>query len=99
MKELSKIFLFLFLFSCGKKEDTDFKEVDDSAIRYKLFQLEDIGWKSKKNSQQIDDINFTAIEVPIQYYILKDQGKSDLFNVDSLYNQNKFERVIEFTFG
>ena len=98
MKELSKIFLFLFLFSCGKKEDIDFKEVDDSAIRYKLFQLEDIGWKSKKNSQQIDDINFTAIEVPIQYYILKDQGKSDLFNVDSLYNQNKFERVIEFTF-
>ena len=70
MKELSKIFLFLFLFSCGKKEDTDFKEVDDSEIRYKLFQLEDIGWKSRKNSQFIENINFTAIEVTIQYYIL-----------------------------
>jgi hypothetical protein len=98
MRGLSKILIFLILFSCNKKDNSSFKEVDDSAIRYKLFQLEDMGWKSKKHSQQIDDLNFTAIEVPIQYYILKDQGKSDLFNVDSLYNQNKFERIIEFTF-
>lgn len=88
----------LLLFSCDKKENKNIKDVDDSAIRYKLFQLEDMGWKSKNNSQQIEDINFTATEVPIEYYLLKDQGKSDLFNIDSLYNQNKFERIIEFTF-
>lgn len=88
----------LLLFSCNKKENKNIKDVDDSAIRYKLFQLEDMGWKSKKNSQQLEDINFTATEVPIQYYLLKDQGNSDLFNIDSLYNQNKFERIIEFTF-
>lgn len=89
----------LLLFSCNKKENKNIKDVDDSAIRYKLFQLEDMGWKSKNNSQQIDDIDFTATEVPIEYYLLKDQGKSDLFNIDSLYNQNKFERIIEFTFS
>ena len=79
----------LLLFSCNKKENKNIKDVDDSVIRYKLFQLEDMGWKSKNNSQQIEDINFTATEVPIEYYLLKDQGKSDLFNIDSLYNQNK----------
>lgn len=89
----------LLLFSCNKKENKNIKDVDDSAIRYKLFQLEDMGWKSKNNSQQIDDIDFTATDVPIEYYLLKDQGKSDLFNIDSLYNQNKFERIIEFTFS
>lgn len=88
----------LLLFSCNKKEDENIKDVDDSTIRYKLFQLEDMGWKSKNNSQQIEDINFTATEVPIEYYLLKDQGNSDLFNIDSLYNENKYERIIEFTF-
>lgn len=88
--------LILLLFSCNKKENI--KDIDDSEIRYKLFQLEDMGWKSKNISQKIDDISFTATEVPIQYYLLKDQGNSDLFNIDSLYNQNKFERIIEFTF-
>lgn len=100
MKVLNRCLMIsiLLLFSCDKKENKNIKDVDDSAIRYKLFQLEDMGWKSKNNSQQIEDINFTATEVPIEYYLLKDQGKSDLFNIDSLYNQNKFERIIEFTF-
>lgn len=82
------------LFSC-KKED---KVIDDSEIRDKYFQLEKIGWKSKVHNQLIDDINFTATEVPIQYYLLKDKGNEDLFLVDSLYQANKTERVIEFTF-
>ena len=97
MKALSKICLLLFvmaLFSC-KKED---KVIDDSEIRDKYFQLEKIGWKSKVHNQLIDDINFTATEVPIQYYLLKDKGNEDLFQVDSLYQANKTERVIEFTF-
>lgn len=98
MKGLGSLILFLFLVSCGKEENKNEKDIDDSAIRYKLFQLEDMGWKSKKNSQLIEGLNFTATEVPIQYYLLKDQGDSDLFNIDSLYNQNKFERIIEFTF-
>lgn len=100
MKEVSSLILFMsfLLVSCGNNDSKNEKDIDDSAIRYQLFQLEDMGWKSKKNSQQLDDINFTATEVPIQYYLLKNQGNSDLFNIDSLYNQNKFERIVEFTF-
>lgn len=99
-KGLSSLILILslLLISCGKEENKNEKDIDDSEIRYKLFQLEDMGWKSRKNLQLIDDINFTATEVPIQYYLLKDQGNSNLFNIDSLYNQNEFERIIEFTF-
>lgn len=96
-KILILLLLFFFLFSC-KKEITNQIPVDDGSIRYQLFQLEKFGWKSKKHSQKADDINFTATEVPIQYYLLKDQGNQDLFNIDSLYQENKTERIIEFTF-
>jgi hypothetical protein len=72
--------------------------VDDSSIRYQLFQLEKFGWKSKLHNQKVDGISFTATEVPIQYYLLKDQGNQDLFNIDSLYQENKRERIVEFTF-
>ena len=98
-----KRLLFLFIaiivfFSCEKKKDNNIQDVDDSAIRYQLFQLEKFGWKSKLHSQKVDDISFTATEVPIQYYLLKDQGNQDLFNIDSLYQENKRERIVEFTF-
>lgn len=97
MKELNKyyfILLIFVLFSC-KKED---KTTDDSEIRDRYFNLEKIGWKSRVYNQLVDDINFTATEVPIQYYLLKDKGNEKLVLVDSLYEQNKTERVIEFTF-
>lgn len=97
MKVLNKVFLFLIiiaLFSCKKEGGA----IDDSEIRDRYFQLEKIGWKSKVYNQLVDGINFTATEVPIQYYLLKDKGTSDLFLVDSLYEENKRERIIEFTF-
>ncbi|MGH2665717.1 hypothetical protein [Flavobacterium sp.] len=97
MKALNRLcflFFMIALFSC-KKED---KAIDDSEIRDRYFQLEKIGWKSKVYNQLVDDINFTGTEIPIQYYLLKDKGKEDLFLVDSLYEANKTERVIEFTF-
>ncbi len=86
----------LQLFSSCKKDET--KSMTDKEIRYQLFQLENFGWKSKLNSQKIDDINFTSTEVPIQYYLLKDEGTEDLFKIDSIYQENKTERIIEFTF-
>jgi hypothetical protein len=94
---LSKYFFLSIVFVCVscKKED---KVQDDSEIRSRYFQLEKIGWKSKVYNQLVDDINFTATEVPIQYYLLKDKGNQNLLLVDSLYEQNKTERVIEFTF-
>ncbi len=95
-KVQNKFILFLIisiLFISCKKEIKD-----DSEIRERYFQLEKIGWKSKVHNQLVDDINFTVTEVPIQYFLLKDKGNEDLFLVDSLYDENKSERVIEFTF-
>ncbi|PXY43160.1 hypothetical protein [Flavobacterium hydrophilum] len=100
MKDLSRLvlaFLLLVLFSC-KKEDSQSTKIDDSEIRDRYFNLEKIGWKSRAYTQKIEDIGFTATEVPIQYYLLKDQGTENLKTVDSLYEENKRERVIEFTF-
>ena len=86
----------IILFSC--KKDTELQNSDDSEIRDRYFNLEKLGWKSRMYTQKIEDIGFTATEVPIQYYLLKDLGTEDLRTVDSLYEENKRERVLEFTF-
>lgn len=96
MKDLSSLFCLFFvllLFSCKKE-----KNKDDSEIRDRYFNLENIGWKSRVYTQKVEDIGFIATEVPIQYYLLKDKGKEELFLVDSLYEENKTERVMEFVF-
>ncbi|WP_029273371.1 hypothetical protein [Flavobacterium sp. KJJ] len=98
MKDLNKVifvFLFFALFSCRKDQS---KNIHDSEIRDRYFNLEKIGWKSRSYTQVVEDIGFTATEVPIQYYLLKDQGIENLQHVDSLYEENKTERVIEFVF-
>ncbi len=99
MKVLTRFFFFysLFLFfSCGEKKQETWQ--DDSKIRYKYYNLENQGWKSQLHSQKIDNIDFTATQVPIQYYLLKEMGSSSLTKVDSIYQENKKERIIEFTF-
>jgi hypothetical protein len=97
MKERNSTFciLILFLFFSCKKEGGS---KDDSSIRFQLYQLEKIGWKSRVHTQKIDDIGFTATEVPIQYYLVKNLGTENLFDIDSLYQANKRERVVEFSF-
>lgn len=97
-KALFLLISIVIFCSCEKKKENTIPLVDDSSIRYQLFQLEKFGWKSKLHLQKVDDISFTATEVPIQYYLLKDQGNQDLFNIDSLYQENKRERIVEFTF-
>ena len=79
MKERIKLvaFLFIVLLASCKKEDAA-----DSDIEFRLFNLEKQGWKSKLHSQKIDDITFTATEVPLQYYILKELGNENF--VESL---------------
>ena len=98
MKGYSLFFLisFIFLFFSCKKEAQNPQQ--DSEIRDRYFNLEKVGWKSRSYTQLVDDIGFTATEVPIQYYLLKDLGSDNLKQVDSLYEENKRERVIEFTF-
>ncbi len=99
MRGLSSCFFIFFLVmtSCFNRQDDDY--VDDSEIRYRYFNLQNNGWKSKTQTQEVDEINFTATEVPIVYYLLKNnQNGQDLIKVDSLYELNKTERVIEFNF-
>lgn len=98
MKDLDKLFyLFcvILCFSCKKEINDNSK---DSEIRDRYFNLEKIGWKSRAYTQKANDIGFTATEIPIQYYLLKDLGNENLTLVDSLYEENKRERVIEFVF-
>jgi hypothetical protein len=64
---------------------------------YKLFSLNQGNWKSKRINQFVNDINYTATEVPIQYYLLK--NNPDIYtNIDSLYQINAKERIIEVEF-
>lgn len=92
------LLLLLAALSASCKKETPSTVTDDSDLRSLYYRLETIGWKSRSYTQKADDISFTATEVPILYYLLKDKGAEDLFLVDSLYDQNKTERVIEFTY-
>jgi len=96
MKDLIRFGFVIIIFlniSC-KKEN----ELDDSDIRFRYFNLEKAGWKSRLHVQKVENIAFQATEVPIQYYLLKSMGNVDLKKVDSTYDKNKTERVLEFTF-
>ncbi len=64
---------------------------------YKFYNLQQEGWKSKRVNQFVGDINYTATEVPLQYYILKNNEDNPQI-VDSLYNMNNRERIVEIEF-
>lgn len=98
MKDLNKLFCILFVFLCISCKKETKEDTRNSEIRDRYFNLEKIGWKSRAYTQKVDDIGFIATEVPIQYYLLKDLGTENLIPVDSLYEANKRERIIEFTF-
>jgi len=71
---------------------------DTEQVYDEYYRLENIGWKSKKINRYINTINYTATEVPIAYYILKNQGDTDLNKVDSIYKSHQKERVLEIEF-
>lgn len=81
------------LISCKEGQADPSEEL---AERY--FNLEKVGWKSREYSQQASGIRYTATEVPIQYYLLKNIGKENIDAVDAAYGENSSERIIEFTF-
>lgn len=78
--------------SCKNKD-----RLDVASSKYSWFNFENQGWKSKRVTQFVGDINYTATEVPLQYYILKSIG-SNYASVDSIYKANDRERVIEIEF-
>lgn len=97
MKGISSLPLFLLpilLFSCKQSPKKDIGGKDS----YKYYRLEEKGWKSKNYVQTVDGVSYTATEVPVSYYILKDIGKEKITSVDSIVEANKGERIIEFEF-
>lgn len=90
MKVLISTIACIVLFASCQKQ----KKEDELEFRY--FNLENAGWKSRIKSQKIDDMSFQSVLVPLQYYILKQNGKNRLEQVDSIYKTNQKERIIEF---
>jgi len=92
-KNIMLVVLVLVFCSC-KKDEKSIAKTDS----YKIYQLADAGWKAKKVNRYLGNINYTVTEVPLQYYILKDQGDENLQKVDSIYKSHHRERVLEIEF-
>lgn len=85
--------LLVFALSISCSKSSNYNKLSE----YKFFNLKQQGWKSKRVTQFVNDINYTATEVPIQYYLLKN-NQENYTKVDSLYLANAKERVIEVEF-
>ncbi|MDO5969785.1 hypothetical protein Q4Q35_08195 [Flavivirga aquimarina] len=85
------LLVFSVLISCNKSSKSN------KLPEYKFFNFQQQGWKSKCVTHFVNDINYTATEVPIQYYFLKN-NQSNYNKVDSLYQLNAKERIIEIEF-
>lgn len=83
----------LLFVSCQKEKITPVSDTE-----YKLFNLEQAGWKSKSVSHLFSEIEYKATLVPLQYYILKNEGRENLQKGDSIYESLKNERIIEVEF-
>ncbi|TGV01067.1 hypothetical protein [Flavivirga rizhaonensis] len=93
ISSISFILLLAFSTSVSCNKHSGSNKLPD----YKFFNLNQQGWKSKRVTQFVNDINYTATEVPIQYYLLKN-NQSNYAKVDSLYQKNIRERIIEIEF-
>lgn len=94
MKKLVYILCVLFgVMSCTNTSNERVVTED-----YKFFNLAVDGWKSKQINQYINTINYTATEVPLHYYILKDNQNFEPKAIDSLYKLHKNERIVEIEF-
>ena len=67
-------------------------------IKERYFKLEDSGWRSMSSDQFSGDLKYTATEVPIAYYVLKEEGSSNMEKVDSICKTLEKERIVEFQF-
>ncbi|WP_299254027.1 hypothetical protein [uncultured Aquimarina sp.] len=93
-KEYILFLMGILLFVSCQKE----KKVPKSESEYKLFNLEQAGWKSKSVSHLFSQIEYKATLVPLQYYILKNEGSKNLAKIDSIYESLKNERILEVEF-
>jgi len=84
----------IICFSCDSKSyNSDFTTSED-----KLFELAEAGWKSKSTTHFIQGIAYKATEVPLQYYILRNQEDINAEEIEKIYETHDDERVIEVEF-
>jgi hypothetical protein len=101
MRVTSKILviaIMVSIISCKNKEEVPDVEFSTRDTQYQEYTLNDRGWKSKLHKNTIDDITFVATDVPLKYYLLKNLGTKNQTQLDSVYEANKKEKIIEFCF-
>lgn len=91
---LLAVVIAIVLFSCKNRNSTNSSMAED----YRFFNLERVGWKSRKASHTLTNIEYSASLVPIQYYIAKNLQTSSGHQIDSVFELYKDERVIEVEF-
>lgn len=87
--------VFICLSSCKSEAE---KQMEQSVLSTKMFYHQEQGWKANQILNFTKDIQYRATEVPIEYYLLKNEGLEDVKAFDSVALANNRERVIEFEF-
>jgi len=95
---MKKSFFLYFLFSISLFLGCNNSGEIKTSSSTKLYSYKQEDWKSKQITQFVNDINYSATEVPIKYYLLKNINEEDSAKIDSLYNVNSKERIIEVEF-
>ena len=84
-KEIIVLLLIVFLGSCTQKNTTEYKET---------LEIGNYQWESYTVEEIRDGMTYSAMQLPIEYYIRKNIGMSKTSIVDSLTGVMKTERVI-----
>ncbi|MEP2936726.1 MAG: hypothetical protein ABJM06_10015 [Gilvibacter sp.] len=87
--------LSLLIISCKSEVEKQWSETSSAE---RLFEFQERGWKSKQVMNFTSDIQYRATEVPIEYYLIKNQGTEDTKAFDSIVAAHATERIIEFEF-
>lgn len=85
----------LLFVSCKSEVE---KQLSKTSSAERIFEYQQRGWKSKQVINFTSDIQYRATEVPIEYYLIKNQGAEDAKAFDSIIAAHANERVIEFEF-
>ncbi len=90
------LLVLIVSFSSCKSEAE--KRLEQSVFSTKIFNHQNQGWKANQIMNFSKEIQYRATEVPISYYLLKNQGMEDVQAFDSIAIANNKERIIEFEF-
>ncbi|SHI73648.1 hypothetical protein SAMN04488096_10443 [Mesonia phycicola] len=82
-------FIAIIIFSCQSNSSQQ-----DDLNTY--FKHRGGGWKSRNIKHYSNEIAYKAVEVPIEYYLLKNRVEINTVTMDSLLIMMSDERVIEF---